>query len=125
MLVVMNVTNKKETFSVDSITGKVTGQTYAAKEFLKKNFNAKWDSEEKQWTVDVEKFNSELTKYADYYKKYIEEIIETAKSNSTTETITTPIQEKQVVSKQLINKKDGFYNRITYSDGSFQDIFVG
>lgn len=33
MLVIMNVTNRKETFTVNSITRKVTGQTYTAKKF--------------------------------------------------------------------------------------------
>lgn len=133
MLVNMNVTNRKEIFTIDSITGKVTGQTYVAREFLKKNFDAKWNAEEKQWTVDVEKFNAEITRYADYYKKYIEDIIETSSNQQHDDTISrlreqfsefvTPA--KKIVDKKLVNGKDGFYSVVTYIDGSTERFFIG
>lgn len=143
MLVKMNVTNRNESFTVNSITGEVTGQTYAAKEFLKDNFNAKWNKEAKQWTVDVKKFNDELSKYADYYKKYIVDVTETAEDKvsedaeveevtesvevaESVEAVKTAIQPtRTIVSEKLVNGNDGFYNRVTYSDGKIEYHFVG
>lgn len=126
MLVKMNVVGK-ETFTIDTLTGKVTGKTYHAKDFLKDNFDATWNSEEKFWTVNVEKFNNEISQYADYYKKYIDEIIETEadkKEEAANETdYVAPA--KTVVSKEMINKNDGFYSRVTYRDGTKEDIFIG
>lgn len=99
----------KETFTVNAQTGEVSGKTYHAKEFLKKNFNAKWNGETQQWTVDVEKFNSELDNYSEYYKKYI--VAEKAV--------------KAVAGSKLVNREDGFYNCITYTDGTRKYSFVG
>ena len=121
MLVKMNVVGK-EMFTVDTLTGKVTGKTYHAKDFLKDNFDATWNSEEKFWTVNVEKFNNEISRYADYYKKYVEEIIET-EADKKEEAAIAPA--KTVVSKEMINKNDGFYSRVTYRDGTKEDIFIG
>lgn len=99
----------KETFTVNAQTGEVSGKTYHAKEFLKKNFNAKWNGETQQWTVDVQKFNSELDNYSEYYKKYI--VAEKAV--------------KTVAESKLVNREDGFYSRITYTDGTCEYSFVG
>lgn len=126
MLVKMNVVGK-EMFTVDTLTGKVTGKTYHAKDFLKDNFDAEWNSEEKFWTVNVEKFNSEISQYADYYKKYVEEIIETEadKKEEVANETDYVAPAKTVVNKEMINKNDGFYSRVTYSDGTKEDIFIG
>lgn len=105
----------KETFTVDTASGIVTGKTYHAKEFLKDNFNAKWNNDSKQWTVDVDKFNSELKNYADYYKKYI------IKNNNADAASTL----KTVASKKLVNGNDGFYSHITYTDGTSERVFIG
>ena len=104
----------KETFVVDTTTGAVTGKTYNAKEFLKDNFNATWNKDTKQWTVDVDKFNFELEKYADYYKKYI-----VSKSTNVSASI------KAIASKKLVNGNDGFYSLVTYTDGTTKKIFIG
>lgn len=40
---------------VNLVTGVVTGDTYKAKEVLKKRFNAKWDSNIKSWVLDTKK----------------------------------------------------------------------
>lgn len=132
MLVKMNVVGK-ETFTVNSITGEVIGKTYNAKEFLKDNFNAKWDKEAKAWTIDAEKFNNELTQYAAYYEKYIVEVTETAEdakeeneASEETKEVSVKIEAtKKVVEKELVNRWDGFYNKITYNDGSVEYKFVG
>lgn len=105
----------KETFTVDTATGIVTGKTYHAREFLKDNFNAKWDGS--FWAVDTDKFNSEIEKYADYYKKYIVSTCSKVSANITVA--------KTIVSKKLINCNDGFYSLVTYTDGSTDKIFVG
>lgn len=104
----MNVVGK-ETFIVDTLTGKVSGKTYNSKDFLKDNFSATWNSEEKVWIVDVEKFESELKAYPDYYKKYI---------------ISTE-SDKEIVSTEIVNRNDGFYKYVVYSDGTHEYIFVG
>lgn len=101
----------KETFTVDVQTGRVYGKTYNSKKFLKDNFNAKWNPENKEWTVDVDKFNSDLDSYPEYYKKYI---IEEFSSET-----------KKIVSKKLVNRYDGFYNYVEYADGTHEYIFVG
>lgn len=126
MLIKMNVVGK-EMFTVDTLTGKVTGKTYHAKDFLKDNFDAEWNSEEKFWTVNVEKFNSEISQYADYYKKYVEEIIETEadKKEEVANETDYVAPAKTVVNKEMINKNDGFYSRVTYSGGTKEDIFIG
>lgn len=46
-------------------------KTYQSKEFLKKNFTAKWTADKKIWLVDVEKFNSELDNCPNYYQVFI------------------------------------------------------
>ena len=109
----MNVCGR-ETFTVDTNTGKVTGKTYNSKEFLKDNFAAKWDSESKTWTVDTNKFNDEMDNYPDYYKKYI-----------VSEEPTTTAAAKEIISKELVNRNDGFYNHVVYADGTHGYIFVG
>lgn len=97
----------KETFTVDVRTGIVTGKTYNSRKFLKDNFNAAWDGQ--HWTVDVEKYNSEMEKYPSYYKKYI--VAEHSKADLTC--------------KETLNLNDGFYVRNCYSDGSHRDVFIG
>ena len=52
-------------------TGEVFEKTYQSKEFLKKNFTAKWTADKKIWLVDVEKFNSELDNCPNYYQVFI------------------------------------------------------
>lgn len=98
----------RETFTVDKVSGKVIGKTYHSKEFLKDNFNATWDAETSQWTVDVEKFTSELDKYKDFYKKYIvSEDVKTVKS------------------QKLVNRWDGYYCHMRYTDGTSGYAFIG
>lgn len=110
----MNVVGN-ETFTVDTETGKVSGKTYKSKDFLKDNFDAKWDAESREWTVDADKFNAELNSYADYYKKYI---VEDATATATS-------AEKVIISKKLVNRNDGFYSYVEYSDGTHAYILVG
>lgn len=143
--VIMNVIGKEQ-FTVDTVTGVVTGTTYHAKEFLKDNFAAKWNKEEKFWTVDTKKFADELTRLANYYKKYIVEVIEEkAEVEETTEEIET-VEEKEVtanevvaskevsakeeatiISQRLVNseKEEGYVLITIYSDGKTTRTFCG
>lgn len=82
---------------------------------VKDNFDAKWDAESRVWTVDADKFNAELNSYPDYYKKYIVE--------DTTATATSAA--KVIISKKLVNRNDGFYSYVEYSDGTHAYILVG
>lgn len=138
--VIMNVVGKEQ-FTVDTVTGVVTGLTYHAKEFLKENFAAKWNKEEKFWTVDTKKFADELTRLANYYKKYIVEVIEEkAEVEETTEEIETvketevatikevsAKEEATIISHKLVNseKEEGYVLITTYSNGKTTRTFCG
>lgn len=103
----------KETFTVNTLTGEVSGKTYNSRQFLKDNFKATWDGS--KWTVDADKFNAELANYPDYYKKYI--VTDAApKANS---------NDKCISYQKLVNRNDGFYNYIEYTDGSRAYVLVG
>ena len=78
----MNVC-RNEYITVNTATGKITGKTYNAKEWIKRNFDAKWNKEEKCWEADPATIEEEL-KNERYYKIYIveeEEIKEEIKKN--------------------------------------------
>lgn len=106
----------REEFTVNTATGVISGKTFHAKEFLKRNFNAKWNAAEKQWTVDPEAFAKELETCAGYYEKYIV-------SDSRIEEIKKVV--KTIVSEELVNHWDGFYKHVVYSDGTKERIFIG
>lgn len=72
---------RNEYFTVDTVTGKITGKTYNAKEWIKRNFDAKWNKEE--------------------------------------------TTEDEIVSRELINRKDGFYSENTHRSGKITYTFVG
>ena len=40
---------RSEIFTVNTETGEIKGKTYNAKEFIKRNFNAKWNPTAKAW----------------------------------------------------------------------------
>lgn len=103
--------NVNSIFTVNAVTGEVFGKTYQSKDFLKKNFNAKWNADKKIWTVDVEKFNSELDNCPNFYKIYI---INEEKS-----------EEKVIVDKKLVNHADGFYCHTYYNDGTSSVALIG
>lgn len=104
----------KESFAVDTRTGVVSGKTYNSRQFLKDNFMAAWDGS--KWTVDVDKFNAELANYPDYYKKYIVTGAAAPKAGS---------NDSRISYQKLVNRNDGFYNYIEYTDGSSAYVFVG
>lgn len=106
----------KETFTVNTLTGKVTGKTYHSRKFLKDNFDATWNNDTAEWTVDTNKFNTELSNYPDYYKKYIVADDTASQSNNHT---------KCVSYEKLVNRNDGFYNYTEYTDGTKEYVFVG
>ena len=105
-----------ETFTVNTVTGEITGKTYNAKEWIKRNFNAKWDRDGKKWVADVSELKEELTKNSGYYEKYI-----VSEENSST-----VVSEKdEIIRQDLVNKADGFYSRNTHASGRITYTFVG
>lgn len=109
----MNVC-RSEYFTVDTATGKITGKTYNAKEWIKRNFDAKWNKEEKCWEADPELIQKELENER-YYKIYIVD----------EEEIKEETAEDEIVSRELINRKDGFYSENTHKSGKITYTFVG
>ena len=105
-----------ETFTVNTVTGEITGKTYNAKEWIKRNFNAKWDRDGKKWVADVSELKDELAKNAGYYEKYIV-------SGENSSTVISEIDE--IINKELVNRADGFYSRNTHAFGRITYTFVG
>jgi len=54
---------------IDTTTGVISGDTYKSREWIKENFDAKWDRDARVWRVDTKKLAAELEK--PYYNKYI------------------------------------------------------
>lgn len=42
----------KNTITLDTVTGNITGRTYDMKEIIKSELSGKWDVENKMWHVD-------------------------------------------------------------------------
>lgn len=101
----------RETFTVNTVTGEITGKTYNARKFIKDNFNAKWNPNEKKWVADPELIKEEFTKCAKYYEKYIVEEIDES--------------EDEIIRTELINRWDGFYTRDIHASGKVTYTFVG
>ena len=99
---------KDEIFTVNTVTGEITGKTYNAKKFIKDKFEAKWNPVEKKWVADAEALREELTKWSEYYKHYI---VKDADAETTETT------KDEIVEKELVNRRDGFYSKITYASG--------
>lgn len=110
-IVKMNVVGN-EYFTIDTAAGKISGKTYNAKEWIKRNFDAKWNKEEKCWVAEPDTIEEEL-KNERYYKKYIVEEKEAS------------AEKDEIVEKELINRWDGFYSRNTHRSGKVTYAFVG
>ena len=104
----------RETFTVNTVTGDITGKTYNAKEWIKRNFDAKWNPSEKKWVADASALREELIKNAGYYKTYVVE-----ESSSTTS------EKDEIIRQDLVNRADGFYSRNTHASGKITYTFVG
>ncbi len=105
---------RSEIFTVNTETGEIKGKTYNAKEFIKRNFNAKWNPTAKAWVADAEELKKEFTDCADYYDKYIVEDSKEGKAAI-----------DEIISKELVNRVDGFYSRNTHASGRVTYSFVG
>lgn len=97
---------RHDSFTVNTLTGVISGKTYTAKEFIKSNFKAIWDGTINCWITDPEVLKKEITENARYYKKYV-------------------VDNGEIVDNKLINCNDGFYSRVTYSSGKVEYAFVG
>lgn len=111
-IVKLNVVGR-ETFTVNTVTGEISGKTYNSKDWIKRNFDAKWNPEKKSWFADPETIKTELEN-ARYYEKYIVSVSE----KSTNEN-------DEIVKTELVNRNDGFYNKNTHKSGKIIYSFVG
>lgn len=111
-IVKLNVVGR-ETFTVNTVTGEIIGKTYNSKDWIKRNFDAKWNPEKKSWFADPETIKTELEN-ARYYEKYIVSVSE----KSTNEN-------DEIVKTELVNRNDGFYNKNTHKSGKITYSFVG
>lgn len=111
-IVKMNVIGN-ECFTIDTATGKISGKTYNAKDWIKRNFDAKWNKEEKCWEADPATIEEEL-KNERYYKLYIVEEKDKEKE-----------AEDEIVNEELVNRWDGFYSRNYHKSGKITYTFIG
>ena len=114
-IVKFNVTGN-ETFTVDTATGEFSGKTYNSKDWIKRNFSAKWNREEKKWVADPEEVKAELSQHEDYYKKYIVGSEESGKSD---------LENDEIIDRELVNKWDGFYAINIHKSGKISWSFIG
>lgn len=111
-IVKLNVVGR-ETFTVNTVTGEISGKTYNSKDWIKRNFDAKWNPEKKAWFADPETIKEELANTR-YYEKYIV----SASEETTTEN-------DEIIKKELVNRNDGFYSKNTHKSGKVTYSFVG
>lgn len=105
-----------ETFTVNLITGEISGKTYHAKDWIKRNFQARWDPQRKIWVAETNELKAEFEKNAKYYSKYI--VSEnTAKTENN--------EPDEILSEELVNRNDGFYNKKIWKSGKVTYSFVG
>lgn len=122
-----------ENIIVNTETGEISGKTYPAKDWIKRNFEAKWNKEDKVWMADPELIKEELTKNAHYYEKYIvseddeEEVkeVETTKEEVKEEIKVEDKEDDEIIEKELINRNDGFYYKETYKSGKVTYTYCG
>lgn len=111
-IVKLNVVGR-ETFTVNTVTGEISGKTYNSKDWIKRNFDAKWNPEKKSWFADPETIKRELENTR-YYEKYIVSVSEKATNEN-----------DEIVKTELVNKNDGFYIKNTHKSGKITYSFVG
>lgn len=112
-IIKMNIVGN-ETIEVNAVTGEISGKTYNAKNWIKRNFNAKWNPVEKKWIANAEELRAELTNCAGYYAKYI-----------VAETTPEKVENEAIVCQELVNRWDGFYSRNIHVSGKVTYSFVG
>lgn len=111
-IVKLNVVGS-EVFTVNTATGEISGKTYNSKDWIKRNFDAKWNPEKKVWFANPETVKAELVNTR-YYEKYIV---------STEEELTT--EKDEIIETELVNRNDGFYSKNTHKSGKVTYSFVG
>lgn len=114
-ILTLNVTGK-ETFTVNTKTGVISGKTYKSKEWIKRNFDAKWNKETKSWMADPAKLKEEFANER-YYSLYI--VAEKTSSNQSED------EADEIIRKELVNRDDGFYSRNIHKSGKITYSFVG
>lgn len=78
----------KSTIILDTVTGKITGDTYQMRTTIKEDFpGAKWNKEEKCWEyADIE---GRINEYRDYFTRCYHLTSESSEPTETTETTET------------------------------------
>ena len=117
MIVKMDVVGD-EIITVNTETGEIAGKTYNAKDWIKRNFDAKWDREKKVWIAAPEVIKQELEN-TKYYEKYI-----VNDSNGREEAGKKENTDK-VIDEELVNGYEGFYVIRTYESGKKEKRFIG
>lgn len=119
-----------EYINVNTKTGEITGRTYSAKEWIKRNFDATWDKEDKCWKADPEVVVKEFEN-TNYYDKYIsdvevvEEESDKAEELKNKSTVEAEKEVDEVINEELVNRYDGFYCKETHASGKITYRFVG
>ena len=116
MLVKMSVV-RNEIITVNTETGEISGKTYNAKDWIKRNFEAKWDKEKKVWVADIKVIEKELENTR-YYGKYIVSVSDEKDAGSNE-------PNDEVIEEKLVNGYDGFYVVKTWKSGKETRHFVG
>ena len=127
-----------ENIVVNTETGEISGKTYNAKDWIKRNFDAKWNKETKTWWANPEALREELTKNAKYYETYIvheydpEEVEDNAENE---EEVKDEVKEEvreakeenkdEIIETELVNRRDGFYARKTWKSGKITFTYMG
>ena len=116
MLVKMSVV-RNEIITVNTETGEISGKTYNAKDWIKRNFDPKWDKEKKVWVADIKVIEKELENTR-YYGKYIVSVSDEKDAGSNE-------PNDEVIEEKLVNGYDGFYVVKTWKSGKKTRHFVG
>lgn len=125
-----------EYINVNTKTGEITGKTYNARKWIKSNFDATWDKENKCWKADPEVIAKEFEN-TNYYAKYINDIkiveeeedkaekVEKTKETKKTKKTKKTKETNEIIEKELVNRNDGFYCKETHRSGKITYSFVG
>lgn len=62
------MTVKNSNFTLDTTTGTISGQTFAAKEWIKENFSGiYWNASSKTWTMDADMMTKRIIEMNEYF----------------------------------------------------------
>lgn len=104
----------KSTITLDTVTGKITGDTYQMRTTIKEDFpGAKWNKEEKCWEyADIE---GRINEYRDYFTRCYKLAAEApaAEAEADTEEVEAPATLKESKPSKPTTTHDAVISRIT------------